>query len=501
MSSKIRSLTTASRRFEVAEHGRLEYIGVDWPEFQAYESAVFEYMDLASERILPDSKRDELQVLKDVRLRLSKLPIHPRHDSIGLQFLDLAPTDRMENEWAMARQRCIDAVRSLIKSDHPATDLLSVITSHSPSPDVLAGEIVLVAPEKFHTAIRQCVTLTGSTFDILSQSQLKHSGTWDLAMYFGPQYDTYPRTPLEFRKKKAAWMYSAPASLRTLQLAWSGVFKISDFTTWVEYPLSLHNEVGPSRFRVFIETDFVERAPLPSPPVSGGVPGCVVDLAGGYRVVLAKEYGPKAHVIDVDDYAVRIDSEPVDQLSPGDTILLRVDRTAREFVNSAAQAILKKKKVQYQTAKAASDTFKKHVEAKAAENFSDAENRLRAAGIVNPSYYLRVCSETNYIGPSRVETYRKICTALGLVQSDDEYDLFRKMRAAHRSAGLKARELIEAKLKADRSWEDETREAGFCRRNFGELGEILIAAVSGISHSDVALSALGRVQKDGNYVD
>lgn len=501
MSSSVRNLATASRRFGVAEHGRVDYIGVDWPEFRAFESAVFEYADLTSERILADLQRDELRVLREVRLRLSKLPIHPRHDTIGIQLLDLAPGVSNESSVAMARQRCIDAARVLLNSDHPATDLLGIISSHSTSPNALAGDIVLVAPEKFHLAIRQCVTLTGSTFDILSQSQLKHRGTWDLAIYFGPQYDTYPRTPLEFRKKKAAWMYSAPASLRTIQLAWSGEFKISDFTTWVEYPLSLHNEIGPSRFRVFVETDSTERTPMPLPPASGGVPGCVVDLAGGYRVVLAKEYGPKAHVMDVDDYAVRIDSEPVDQLSPGDTILLRVDRTAREFVNSAAQAILKKKKVHYHAARAASDTFKKHVEAKAAENFSDAENRLRAAGIVNPSYYLRVCSETNYIGPSRVETYRKICTALGLAQSDDEYDLFRKMRAAHRSAGLKARELIEAKLKDDRSWEDETREAGFCRRNFGELGEILIAAVSGISHSDVALSALGRVQKDGNYVD
>jgi len=501
MTSNVRNLTTAARRFEVAEHGRVDYVGVDWPEFQAYESAVFEYMDLASERILPDSQREELLVLKDVRLRLSKFPIHPRHDTIGIQFIDLAPADSTDNELALARQRCISAVQSLMNSDHPATDLLSIVTSHSTSPDALAGDIVLVAPEKFHAAIRQCVTLTGSTFDILSQSQLKHGGTWDLAIYFGPQYDTYPRTPLEFRKKKAAWMYSAPASLRTIQLAWSGEFKISDFTTWSEYPLSLHKEAGPSRFRVFIEAESVERTPLPSPPTSGGVPGCVVDLAGGYRVVLAKDYAPKAHVIDVDDYAVQIDSEPPDQLSPGDTILLRVDRTAREFVNSTAQAILKKKKVQYQVAKTASDTFKSHVEAKAVENFNDAENRLRAAGIVNPTYYLRVCSEPNYIGPSRIETYRKICSALGLPQSDSEYDLFRKLRAARRSAGLEARELIEAELKDDRSWEDETRDTGFCRRNLGELGEILIAAISRISHSDVALSVLGRVQKAGNFVD
>lgn len=501
MSSSVRNLKNASRRFEAAEHGRVDYIGVGWPEFQAFESAVFDYADLTSDRILADQQYEELRVLREVRLWLSKLPIHPRQEAIGMQRLNLVEGADSDNELMRARQRCLDTAQDLLNSDHPATDLDGIIKSHSTSPDAFAGGVVLVAPEKFQAAIRQCVRLDQSNFEILSQSQLKHRGTWDLAIYFGTQYDTYPRTPLELRKKKVAWMYSAPASLRTLQLAWSGDFKISDFTTWVECPLTLAGEIGPTRFRVFVDPRPIDTPPLPAPPASGGVPGFVVDLAGGYRVLLAKEYGPNAHVMDVDDYAVQIDSASADGLLPGDTILLRVDQTAREFVKSAAQTIMQKKKLNYQAARAASDNFKKLVEAKAAENFTYAENVLQAAGIANPGYYLRVCSESNYIGPSRVETYRKICTALGLVQSNDEYDLFRKMRAAHRSAGLKARQVIEEKLKEDRSWEDETREEGFCRRNFGELGEILIAAVSGVSVSLVALSALGRVQKDGAYVD
>jgi hypothetical protein len=499
--SSVRNLKNASRRFEAAEHGRVDYVGITWSEFQAFESAVFDYADLASDRILADAQHEELRVLREVRLWLSKMPIHPRHEAIGMQRLNLGRGADSDNELMRARQRCLDTARDLLNSDHPATDLDGIIKAHSTSPDALAGDVVLVAPEKFQAAIRHCVRLIASNFEILSQSQLKHSGTWDLAIYFGAQYDTYPRTPLELRKKKVAWMYSSPASLRTLQLAWSGDFKISDFTTWVESPLTLAREIGPTRFRVFDDPRPIHIPPLPAPPPSGGVPGFVVDLAGGYRVMLAREYGPSAHVMDVDDHAVRIDTEPVESLLPGDAILLRVDRTARDFVSSTAQTIMQKKKMKYQVARAASDNFKRLVEAKAAENFTDAENRLHASGIANPGYYLRVCSEPNYIGPSRVETYRKICTALGLAQSDDEYDLFRQMRAAHRGAGLKARLLIEEKLKEDRSWEDETREEGFCRRNFGELGEILIAAVSSVSVSVVALSALGRVQKDGAYVD
>lgn len=499
MSSSHRNLQTASGRYEATEYSAIDCIGVEWSEFSRFESVLSRYIDLCDRVAYDDARRMELQALRQARHLLSRLPIHPDHELVGLTTLNLNVERSPESEIDTLRADCLHHAKELLGSKHPAAKLEALFRASITDTEAIDGRVALVAPEKYHDAVRTCIDLGGISFELVSQSQLKHGGVWDAAIYLGPQHSSYPGTPLELRKKKVAWMYSAPASRRTIQVFWSGGFDISDFTLWSESPLSLRRSVGLTRLKVFVDEIQPPPPPPPPPPPSDGVPGFVIDLAGDFRVLLSQEYGPRAHVIQMNDFNVTIESDSADRLARGDTLLLRVDRTAREFVVRSASNKLGR--TVYEQAKTASSGFKQLVAAKAIENRSASEARLREAGIANAAYYLNACADSEYIAPGKFEQYRKICIALSTTHSVDEYEHFKKMRAAHRKAGSDARERIQAQLKLGRSWEDETREKGFSLHDFEDLGNILIAAIVKITPMNVTLSTLGRVQKNGRYVD
>jgi len=497
MSSSPRNLDTASLRFQAAEQSSIDCIGVAWPSFAKFEAALSDYIEHCDSIAYDDERRAELQALRLIRHRLSRVPIHPNHDSIELNAL---PLDTSPIGIEDPRSRCLRSARELLGTPHPAADIHNLIRANSSHAGRSLRRVAVVAPETFHGAIRDCIDLGDLNYALVSQSQLKHQGVWDLAIYLGPQYSSYPGTPLELRKKRVAWMYSAPAAPWTIQVIWSGTFEISDFTLWTESPVDLRKSAGPTRFRVFIDE---MRPPPPPPPPSfiptDGVSGLIIDVAGGYRVALSPEYGPRAHVMQVDDFAVSIEAESADRISTGDTLLLRVDRTAREFVMKSAETAMRN--APYRRARDASSRFKRQVTDKAAENRTAADARLRNVGIANSAYYLNACADDAYIGPNTLERYRNICVALGIEHSDDDFKLIKSLRTAHRKSGLTARERIQTELKVDRTWEEETREHGFVVRDFADLGKILIAAIIAITPRQVSLSSLGRVQKDGNFVD
>lgn len=501
MSSSQRNLDTASKRFEAAEHSSIDCIGVDWPAFTSFEAALSTYIELCDNIAYEDERRAELQALRLVRHHLARLPIHPDHESIGLTKLSLDTSLTAGSAVDDSRNKCLTLARALLGTKHPAAAIYEMIRANVTRAGSPLNRVAVVAPERFHEAIRECIDLGDLDYTLVSQSQLKHLGVWDLAIYLGPQYSSYPGTPLELRKKKVAWMYSAPAAPWTIQILWSGSFEASEYTLWHETPLVLRQSIDPTRFRPFI--DELEPVAMPQTPPqdvpADGVSGFVLDLAGGYRVSLSPEYGPRAHVMQVSDFAVGIESDAADRLSKGDTLLLRVDRTAREYVLRSA-----KKRMgddAYRLARESSARFKSQVVERAAANHTDAEARLRNTGIANAAYYLNACADEEYIAPNQIERYRMICVALGIEHTDDQFKMFKKLRAAHRISGLKARERIQTELKTNRDWEDEVNAYGFCVRSFADLGEILIAAITAITPQLVSLASLGRVQKDGNFVD
>lgn len=500
MSSSLRNLETASMRFEAAEQSFIDCVGVAWPTFANFEAALSNYIELCDNIAYDDERHAELQALRLIRHRLSRVPIHPDHESIGLKDLPLETSSNGTGDVEDSRNRCVGLARELLGTRHPAAAIYNLIRANSSFTGRSLHRVAVVAPEIFHSEIRECVDLGDLNYVLVSQSQLKHQGVWDLAIYLGPQYSSYPGTPIELRKKRVAWMYSAPAAPWTIQVIWSGTFEMSDFSLWPESPVNLRQSTGPTRLRVFID-EIVPPSPPPPPPSTAptdGVSGLVIDMAGGYRVALSPEYGPRAHVMQVDDFAVSIESESADRLSIGDTLLLRVDRTAREYVLKSAEAEMCDA---YRQARESSARFKSQVAEKAAANHTEAESRLHNSGITNGAYYLNACADDTYIGPNTLERYRNICVALGIEHSDDDFKLIKSLRAAHRKSGLKARERIQTELKVDRTWEEETREHGFVVRDFNDLGKILIAAIIAITPRQVSISSLGRVQKDGNFVD
>lgn len=498
MTFSTRNIASASRRFEIAEFGTIDYIGEQWDGFMIFSEALHTYGRLCHERQIDDQRRDELRRLFHARNLLGRLPIHPRHPSVGLHMIAAPESARPSGELDAARWDCLSTGRQLLSVDHPLSNLDAALLRNQIDTSG-SKKVAVVAPERFHTAIRESLSFFQGAYQLLSATELKRSDIFDIAIYPGPQFDSFHKTPIDIRKRQVAWMYSAPAAWHTVQVMWSHSFDIGEYSIWPEAPLKLSKISGPSRFRV--EFDYsTPTSSLPPPvPAENGVDGVVIDLPASYRVAFGRDFGPKPHVMETDDFEVRVKTDSIDKLAVGDVLLLRLDRTERDFVRTSARGKMGGKK--YDMAVACSNRFKEAVTTSASSDFRSAEARLAAIGFSNPGYYLRACQDASYIGPAERSTYIQLCTALNIPFADSDHVQFETLRSHHRQAGIAARRLIGERLKEDRSWEDEVGDLGFCIRDLGDYGNILIASTIAISTTKIAINALGRVSHRGHYVN
>ena len=497
MVSDLRDLSTAMQRFQIAEKGRLDYFGLEWPSLDRFIESLGRFWRVASTKNVIAALQHEMKSLWNASNVLSRSPVHPEHSAVGLaQWLGEKPRIG-DADVAQAREACVDSVVQLLTERHPAANLGKLLREIRFIRFDLTREIALVTPSHFHRAIRDCLDMEDLPHRLISSADFKRSGVWEAAVYLGPQYASFSGTSLASRRREVAWMFDAPAARQTIQVMWAGEnFDITDYQLWEDIQLRLSTEIGPTRFRTDVSGLVPSMLVLPPTDVSDGVESVDLNFVEGYRVSYGLEYGPKPHVIETDDYEVDIDSEKISKVGNGDVLLMRLDNAARSFVQTEARRAMGEES--YDAAVRLRDNFKQSIVG--ASRQPDAEAHLFGAGFENPQYYLRVCEDPLYIGPSTEEAYVRLCMALRVEPAIAEYREFVRLRTFHRQAGIKARTLLIEKLKSDRSWEDAVRDAGYCRMSYPEIGEILIAAVLQTSKSKVSIASLGRVSQNGEFI-
>lgn len=493
-----RNLETASQRFKIAEEGRIDYLGLEWPGLENFLANLGHYWRMAVEKERQSDLQADFRQLWDAANTLSRAPIHPRHPAIELSDWLLSKPTLADPEIERSREACVDAVVSLLNENHPATVLSDLLNSLRFLRVNSSDDIALVTPKKHHTAIRDCLEVNDLSFRLVSASDFKRAGIWDVAVYLGPQYASFSGTPIALRRREVAWMYDAPAALQTIQVMWAGErFDLADYKVWDAIELQLGTEIGPTRFRTDISRFVPSLLVGPSSQDNDGVDSVDFHFADGYRVSYSADFGPKPHAITIDDFDVDIHPTVVSKVAESEVLLMRLDSTARSFVQAEARRAMGY--ADYDHAVKLRDEFKSAIVAAARQ--SEAETHLLRAHFENPLYYMRVCEDPNYIGPDSQETYVKLCMALRVEPDVSAYQTFVRLRIFHRQAGVKARATMIEQLVTSRAWEETIRDDGYCRIRFTDVGEVLIAAVLKISKSRTALSALGRVSRNGVLVD
>lgn len=493
-----RDLETASQRFEIAEHGRIDYLGLEWPSFDSFLASLGNYWRLASMKGENTETLSDLRQLWDVANTLARAPIHPPHPVVGLSRWLASKPLAQNSELSRAREACFDAGAALISDGHPAAELgnlLKTLRFLRVNPE---KEIAIVAPKKHHAGIRDSLDMGDLLFRVIAPNDFKRAGTWEVAVYMGPQYAAFSGTPIALRRREAAWMYDAPAALHTIQVLWAGErFSLADYQVWDGIELKLGTEIGPTRFRTDVSQFVPSLLATPPSQVVDGVESIDVDFADGYRVSYSTDFGPKPHAVATDDYDVDIHSTTINKVREGDVLLMRLDSAARSFVRAEARRSMGER--DYDRAVELRDEFKSAIVAAARAN--DAETHLLRANFANPSYYMRVCEDPHYIAPDSQETYVKLCMALRVEPDTSAYQTFVMLRTFHRQAGIRARAVLIDQLVSQRTWEEAIRNEGYCRMTFAEVGEVLIAAVVRTSKSRAAIAALGRVFQNGVLLD
>jgi hypothetical protein len=110
---------------------------------------------------------------------------------------------------------------------------------------------------------------------------------------------------------------------------------------------------------------------------------------------------------------------------------------------------------------------------------------------VNAEYYLNVVTDERYIGPKDFQTAQKIAIALGFNILEDDFQLLNDLRSHHRTAGMKANEIVRASLAESHEWEDAIGSGVQAHIDLGEAGTVVIAVVEAIGQIKRKVSRLG----------
>jgi hypothetical protein len=485
-------LDNASQRFNAAINGRVLYLGLDWPALERYISALHQYYNETAKVALPAAADVEVAELFTIQRKLLTLPIDPNHPSVGATaFLASTPVSLSSSSLTVNRDAVIDALRSLVDEPHVAKELLALVTEKFRSVIVEGKSVACLVPRGYKDLAHDVLKMEeAKSNEFLTLSELRRSEMKDLVFVFGsPEHHLWHRDPVENRQAKVSWLYSAPAADTTITVSWTGhpKFDLAHYSVWSEWPLTATEIVGSVAFKA---TATVAVSPVPRDALVAdidGVDATLVDLVGGGSIAFHPEFGPKPQVLEVEELEFDIRSVHVRSLEPRHVIIFRTDDSEISFIRKTARASMGKKR--YDNALAVSNAFKTNVIS--ASQTADVTSALNNNGIVNAEYYLNVVTDERYIGPKDFQTAQKIAVALGFNILEDDFQILNDLRSHHRTAGLKANEIVRASLAESHEWEDAIGSGVQAHIDLGEAGTVVIAVVEAIGQIKRKVSRLG----------
>jgi hypothetical protein len=242
-------------------------------------------------------------------------------------------------------------------------------------------------------------------------------------------------------------------------------------------------------------TQVVRQTPRPAgTPTEDDVRGIEVQVASGHAVFFDPQLGPRPHAVAVDDDtgAVALSAVPLNTVTRGVVLAVRVGAAPHEQVAARADAWLERRRgwsidriTEVRGYAASLKTALRR--GLAVHGYAQLHRELTQT--LSDDYarvLLRNPLDEWYIAPQRRSGFEALVQALGASALLGKFDALATVRTAHRQAGEKIRRDL-LKLLSDRAWVADVDEDGCAVLHAGELGSLLLAVVTARLDEPVAV--------------
>lgn len=523
-----RDFDTAIERFRAADSLELHSLEVKWTALENFDDVLRRLIRALKLGKTFDAHKDVISRARSALYELRKTPIRPSDDILGIrgivEQITASPHEPVEL-WAAL----VEALNILLVSEHPVSDLRSLMEKHDLSKLLQVDRLAIVTSTKHRQQLKQCLNVRDTSYDLVGLREFKTDRFWDAAILLGTQQRPYHRFETkEDVAREISWIYFAPAAERLLVITWSvgQKFELGDYVVRPEVkpPAILSRNSGSVTYwgapevrvvrkvreSVAADTECqvltIEGPPPPSDGRKGEYQWDITkaepgnsETVGEWVVAFTKSLPPRARVVVPDDYGLSFQTytDPKD-VPLGSILMLREDISAsgqskdsydpqRDVVRKVAESL---SKTNYASWREVSDRFKRAL-AQAANNPASAQ-RLREAGIELPDYYLRIHTSRYYIGPKSIDRYRRLCIALSIPFLESDYDAIAEVRSLHMQAGNFILTLVRKRLESDREWENDCREKNFAVIEDPKFGRVFLSMVLANEVGKCRVSDLGQ---------
>jgi hypothetical protein len=506
-----RDLNETLRRFAAAEHSKLKYRGLQWPEFEGFLGSLQKLEKICDELTPPQVVNNWLIVLRFARRILRSSPTNPGYLALQLGNFVVAETASFPLEIQTRFVHCQESVKTLLLSDaHPSWGHIEslLMTAQASNKEIKMNALVTKASVPF---VEEISKQHGWKLKVLDLTAAKRAEIADLALIFGsPELHTDWRDDFDTSSRKIAWLFNAPIADETHVLSWPGSFKFDAerYVAWEGAPLRDVSVSGSTSFIIdvnrFTEISSGSNTPPPIVDASTGyiepVQATPIKLTDNTWVFLSDEAGPRANYLDMDDFDVIVrEAKNLKELTPGTVLVLRDGEAGRSFLeDEAANWIKERHGADQQTMSfAVRDQFRSAVQELGRDQF--ALKRLKDQGLDEGQARrrLRLSYDPLHIAPQDRAEFAAICAAANCPLTEDDAAHLVILRTAYRQAGHRARVRLEEAIKADPFWQVEVETPAQARIAIAGVGSTILAPILAVLPTTVPvpISRLGHIEK------
>ncbi len=506
-----RDLNETLRRFAAAEHYKLKYRGLEWPEFEAFLGSLKELEGICDKLSPPQIVSNWLKIIREARRIIRSSPTNPGYHALQLaKFVDV-DTSSFPPEIEARFTDCQLSVTSLLLSDvHPAWDHIESLLSaaNASNTEITINALVTKAAVPF---VEKISKHHGWKLKVLDLTAAKRVDIADLALIFGsPEFHTYWNDDFDTSSRQIAWLFNAPIADETHVLTWPGSFNFDAerYVAWEGASLRGVSVSGSISFRIDVNrlTEISPGSSTPPPIVDAStgyiepVQATPIKLTDNTWVFLSDDAGPRANYLDMDDFDIIVrEAKNLKELTPGTVLVLRDGEAGRSFLEDEAANWIEEKHggAQQTMSFAVRDQFRSAVQELGRDQF--ALKRLKDQGLDEGQARrrLRLAYDPLHIAPQDSAEFAAICAAANCTLTEDDAAHLVILRTAYRQAGHRARDRLEKAIKADLFWQVEVETPAQARIEIAGVGSTILAPILAVlpKTEPVPISRLGHIEK------
>jgi hypothetical protein len=507
-----RDLNETLRRFAAAEHSKLKYRGLQWPEFEGFLGSLQKLERICDELTPPQIVNNWLAVLRFARRILRSSPTNPGYLALQLGIFVKVETDSFPLQIQTRFIECQSSVEDLLLSDaNPSWEHIESLlaAAQASNREITINALVTKAAVPF---VKEISKQYGWPLKVLDLTAAKRADIADLALIFGsPELHTDWRDDFDTSSRKVAWLFNAPIADETHVLSWPGSFKFDAerYVAWEGAPLRDVSVSGSTTFIIdvnrFTELSTGSNTPPPIVDASTGhiepIQATPIKLTDNTWVFLSDEVGPRASYLDMDDFEIIVrEAKNLKELNPGTVLILRDGDAGRSFLEDEAANWIDEKHSSQQRDKcfAVRDEFRSAVQELNKDQF--AIKRLKDHGLDEGQARrrLRLAYDPLHIAPQDKTEFAAICAAANCTLTEQDAAHLVILRTAYRQAGHRARVRLQEAITADPSWQVTVETPSQARIAIAGVGSTILAPILAILPTTVPvpISRLGHIEKE-----